>query len=257
LDSIEKEEVYEIYLADPIVEDAGTTRYSYSQFTTLWKKAFPKVKIRKFKNVAGKCDNCEQFKYLMKHLKKRSSRRIIRQYRLLHRNYYMGEKLMYYLRRQEAKNSNNEILSLIIDKQSTYHTVVPYGGDAKDFPDPFALSNYGVINHTNGETRFYVTYPTVASGNSIVLHCILCEIERFIKNNNGRKPKKIYVQLDGIDITIYNIYLKYLFIIKGALDNTANATIGMFEHIVLQGICPEIYVYRLPVGHTHEDIDSR
>ena len=68
LDSIEKEEVYNIYCADPIVEDAGTTRYSYSQFCSLWKKAFPRVKIRKFKNVAGKCDPCEQFKYLMKHL---------------------------------------------------------------------------------------------------------------------------------------------------------------------------------------------
>ena len=212
LDSIEKEEVYEIYCADPIVEDAGSTRYSYSQFCSLWKKAFPRVKIRKFKNVAGKCDPCEQFKYLMKHLKKRSSRRIIRQYRLLHRNYYMGEKLMYYLRRQEAKNSGNDILSLIVDKQSTYHTVVPYGGDAKEFKDPFALSNYGVINHTTGETRFYVTFPTVASGNSIVLHCILSEVERFIKNNNGRKPKKIYCQLDGIYKNIYNfiMYILYL-----------------------------------------------
>jgi hypothetical protein len=43
----------------------------------------------------------------------------------------------------------------------------------------------------------------------------------------------------------------------GALDNTANATIAMVEHLVLKNICPEIYVYRLPVGHTHEDIDSR
>jgi hypothetical protein len=171
--------------------------YSYAQFCSLWKTAFPKVKIRKFKNVAGKCDCCEQFKHLMMNLRKRSSRRIIRQYRVLHRAYFMGEKLLYYLRRQEAKNSGNEILSIIIDKQSTYNTVVPYGGGAKDFKDPFSLSNYGVINHTTGETRFYVTYPTVKSGNSITLHCILAEVERFIANNNGRKPKKIYIQLDG------------------------------------------------------------
>jgi hypothetical protein len=197
---MEKEEVYAIYCADPIVHEetnSGIGKYSYPQFTQLWKKAFPKVKIRKFKNVAGKCDNCERFKYLMTNLRKRSSRRIIRQYRILHRNYYMGEKLLYYLRRQEAKTSDNEVLSIIIDKQSTYSTVVPYGGNAKEFTNTFELSNYGVINHTTGETKFYVTYPTVASGNSITLHCILSEIERFIKKNNGRKPTKIYIQIDG------------------------------------------------------------
>ena len=31
----------------------------------------------------------------------------------------------------------------------------------------------------------------------------------------------------------------------------------MVEHMVLKKICPEIYIYRLPVGHTHEDIDSK
>lgn len=44
---------------------------------------------------------------------------------------------------------------------------------------------------------------------------------------------------------------------KGALDNTADATIAMAEHMVLKEITNEIYIFRLPVGHTHEDIDSR
>lgn len=197
MDHIEKKEIHEIYLADPIVHEAQEKPYSESQFSNLWDKAFPKVKIRKFKNVSGKCECCEQFKYLMKTLRSRGSRRIIRQYRILHRHYFMGEKLLYYLRRQEAKNSGNEILSIIIDKQSTYHTVLPYGGNTNEFQKPFELSNYGVINHTTGETTFYVTYPTVPDGNPIVLHCILAEIENFIKENKGRRPKKIYIQVDG------------------------------------------------------------
>ena len=91
----------------------------------------------------------------------------------------MGEKLLYYSRRQEAKNSDNEVLSIIIDKQSKYHTAVPYGGNAKEFADPFELSNYGVIDHTTGETVFYVAFPKIKSGNSIVLHLILItEIDR-------------------------------------------------------------------------------
>ena len=189
--------MYEIYKATPEVFEGEEPPYSYDAFCALWDRAFPKVKIREFKSVSGKCECCEQFKYLMKNLRKRSSRRIVRQYRLLHRNYFMGEKLLYYMRRQEAKNSGNEILSIIIDKQSTFNTVVPNGGNTNDFKKPFELSNYGVINHTTSETTFYVTYPTVPDGNSIALHCILSEIETFIKTNKGRKPKKIYIQIDG------------------------------------------------------------
>lgn len=96
----------------------------------------------------------------------------------------------------------------------------------------------GCIAHHTKETRFYVSTPNVKSGASFTLHCIHSEIKRHI--DEGRPlPRKIYIQIDG------------------ASDNTAKAVFAGIEHLVAEGLCGAIEVWRLPVGHTHEDIDSR
>ena len=43
----------------------------------------------------------------------------------------------------------------------------------------------------------------------------------------------------------------------GGSENTARAVFLALEHLVSKGLCPLIVYTRLPVGHTHEDIDSR
>ncbi len=57
---------------------------------------------------------------------------------------------------------------------------------------------------------------------------------------NGRRHlKKVYIEIDG------------------ASDNVAKAVLAAIEHLVFKRFCPYIVLARLPVGHTHEDIDSR
>ena len=43
----------------------------------------------------------------------------------------------------------------------------------------------------------------------------------------------------------------------GGSENTARSVFLALEHLVAKGLCPMIVYTRLPVGHTHEDIDSR
>ena len=45
--------------------------------------------------------------------------------------------------------------------------------------------------------------------------------------------------------------------IDGASDNVAKAVTAAMEHLVLKKLCPYVLISSLPVGHTHEDIDSR
>ena len=40
-------------------------------------------------------------------------------------------------------------------------------------------------------------------------------------------------------------------------DNTAKAVHACCEHLCIKKLCPLIILCRLPVGRTHEDIDSR
>ena len=71
-----------------------------------------------------------------------------------------------------------------------------------------------------------------------MIHCIHAEIKRCIDAKTPL-PNKIYLLVDG------------------ASDNTAYCVHAAIEHLVGSGLCPIIEVWRLPVGHTHEDIDGR
>ena len=130
LDPIAKKEVWEEYCQDPFVltNDEEMPILSYNQFLTIWNKCFPKVKIREYKNVCGKCAICEGIKEKMNSTKSRAMRIIFRRYKLLHRAFYMGEKLLYYQRRAEAACSNGTIGSLIVDKMGLSNTGLPICG---------------------------------------------------------------------------------------------------------------------------------
>lgn len=197
------------------------------------------MKIREFKNVTGKCEVCEACKSMMSGSKSKAQRMLIRQYKILHRAYYMGEKLLYYQRRAEASNSNGEVGSIIIDKMGTHATQLPLLSNLNSLTDQFPVAVTGAISHGTNETTFYLSTPNVSTGASYTIHCILSEMRKLYVKNNRNPLKKIYIEIDG------------------ASDNVAKAVVASVEHLVFREFCPLIILARLPVGHTHEDIDSR
>ena len=78
-----------------------------------------------------------------------------------HRNGFRGGKYLYYKRRQEAINSNGETVSLIFDGMSSFSTVLPVGGHAKEFSTPLKTHIQGCISHAGNETTFYWSLPNV------------------------------------------------------------------------------------------------
>ena len=216
-----------------------TEIYSYKSFTKIWRDVFPKVKIREYKNVTGKCEVCEACKSMMSGSRSKAHRILVRQYKILHRAYYMGEKLLYYQRRAEAANSDGEIGSIIIDKMGTHATQLPLLSNLNSLTDHFGVAVTGAISHGTNETAFYLSTPNVSTGASYTIHCILSELRKLYLKNKQKRLKKIYIEIDG------------------ASDNVAKAVVAAIEHLVFKEFCPNIILARLPVGHTHEDIDSR
>ena len=241
LSMCEKKDVYEEYISDDVIIDSGEC-YCLTEFRSIWKNVFPQVKIRKWKNVEGKCNFCECFQTLLKTTRVRSDREILKQYRLMHRAYYMGEKLEYYKRVREAVDSCGLVWSFIIDGMSSYSTQLPIQGHAAQMSKKFETHIEGCIFHTQHETTFYWSYPNVHCGASLIIHCMFLEIEHRMQDVIAGKipmPTKIYVQIDG------------------ASDNVAKAVYASMEHLVFKKLCPQIIVCRLPTGHTHEDVDSK
>jgi hypothetical protein len=84
---------------------------------------------------------------------------------------------------------------------------------------------------------FLCTHSCPSSTN-LAIHTFYLNLEQWV-SEKGHYPSKIYWQVDGG-------------------PENANAFVYAFaEYLVAQTPINEIYVTRLPVGHTHEDIDAR
>ena len=110
---------------DQFVKQMKSDLVSLPHFCWLIRNVFPKVRSREFKSVPGKCDPCESLRAKMKVCTLRSDRTILKFYKLLHRNMYMGEKLKYYERINEAASSNGRVWSFIFDAMSKHKTRLP------------------------------------------------------------------------------------------------------------------------------------
>ena len=131
-------ELHEAYMSDPFVKAISRSgTLEFHAFCKMLRNVFPKVTARDYKSVAGKCDICEKTRALMKTCKLRSDRLIIKRYRLLHRNKTMGEKLKYYSRIQEARESGGRVRSFVFDSMSKYKTKLPILQNMNQFSDTY------------------------------------------------------------------------------------------------------------------------
>ena len=87
--------------------------------------------------------------------------------------------------------------------------------------------------------QVYRTFHNVKNDSNLQMHTFLLTIEYLILKSNGQLPETIYYQVDGGSV------------------NTARVMMGLAELIVAKGIVRKLIITRLPVGHTHEDIDSK
>ena len=95
-------------------------------FGKLWKSCFPHVKIRAQKACGGKCDPCAYLSHSRKTYHDAESRQYITLMHALHRTMYMGERLTYYSRRQEALLYPETVWSLIGHGMAQHHCQLPY-----------------------------------------------------------------------------------------------------------------------------------
>ena len=84
----------------------------------------------------------------------------------------------------------------------------------------------------------YRTFNNIYNGANLSIHTWLKNLEAVYDSEGGRLPDTIYAQIDG------------------GVEN-ANVTMkGICELLVSRRLTRKVVLTRLPVGHTHEDIDS-
>lgn len=97
----------------------------------------------------------------------------------------------------------------------------------------------GVLDHGRKKFTMYRSFHTIPGNSNGNIHTFLLQLEEWKDENHGRFPRKIYWQVDG------------------GPENANKYTLAVCEYLVANTAIESIYLTRLPVGHTHEDIDAR
>ena len=95
-------------------------------------------------------------------------------------------------------------------------------------------------------TDLFSIFFIVPSQPNVQLYCLLREIE-----------KELHARLDPNN-PLYNKPFPHTLFYQsdGAKDNVCETTLALCEWLVLKGIFCKIIFTRLPVGHTHDDVDA-
>jgi hypothetical protein len=153
IDKTEKQEIYCLY-----VNEVRQNCLTFSAWNKFWKRCFSNVKIRKWKNVSGKCDDCAAINNGRLIAKSQEEAKSFRKIHLMHKSgLYMQERFAYYRRRNEAKANPESILSIIIDTMDNNHCSVPYLGVNDTFGSPIHQGILGCFAHNTGNFTIYRT----------------------------------------------------------------------------------------------------
>ncbi len=233
---------------------------TYDQFTELRKALFPDLHCRQYVGLVGKCHTC----FLIDNLRKTGTKCTIKREgsKKLHHMHrggmFMQERRKYKERVAYALANKETVLSLIIDGMDQAHSRCPYMGRMKQFNNPLKQHLTGVLAHGHGECKsfcealyigrlvillfvgltLYRNVDHVGKGADLTIYCILNEVEKWRKNHNGKYPEELLIQIDG------------------GSENANKNLVAMLELLVAKKVSRKIVLTRLPVGHTHEDIDA-
>jgi hypothetical protein len=84
----------------------------------------------------------------------------------------------------------------------------------------------------------YRTFHNLRNDSQVAIHVLLLQLERYYHRHKSF-PKVFYHQIDG------------------GPENANQYLLATCELLVALGLVEKVILTRLPVGHTHEDIDAR
>jgi hypothetical protein len=132
---------------------------------------------------------------------------------------------------------------LIQDAAGQDHSVLPYNANRLSASSQCGQKITGVKQHGHSNA-IYRSLPHIKADTNLQCQCLALEIERrqleVLGDTTGKKcfPRQLRLRADG------------------GPDMTSDAFMAFLNYLVAVGIFDTVSFNRLPVGHTHEDIDA-
>jgi hypothetical protein len=235
LEPVPKYKVWEEYKFD--MDAIDEPALELNTFLKIWKNVFPYVKVRKYKSSCGHCNLCATLGEKRRQFRDRDGREEVTNLFALHRLSTVGERRAYYDRRMEAQLTRHMFLSTIADGMQQNHCFLPWFGNNKMPPIHIKQHLQGVLMHGHNMT-VYRTYSNIGGGANLAIHTWLLSLEAYYEAHDHRLPPVLYHQIDG------------------GPENANTEFYGICALLVASGLVDRVVLTRLPVGHTHEDIDG-
>ena len=212
---------------------------SIDAFNKLWTSRFPLIKLPEYTSVHSKCVTCSLHDVIGEECTSKEQRAELRDLRKFHASLYRKQRFWYHRMREKAQREPENYLSCIGDGMAQVHNAIPsYSrSGTPTVPMTFDTHFQGMITHGKRFTIFR-TFGNVGKGTNVAVHAWLRHLEIEYKKN-GRLPDTLCLQIDG------------------GGENANEIFPGMAELLVHWGLTKRVILTRLPVGHTHEDIDGK
>ena len=163
------------------------------------------------------------------------------------RSTYMGERMAYYTKRNNAMNEPLKYLSIISDGMAQGHCKLPWMANIKDVDSDKQLDQHlqGVYAHGRS-IGIYRAFQNVKLTTNAQLHSFLLHLESLTKK----------IEADG-SVSTVPLPETLFYQVDGGPENANRVVYAMMEFLVAKRLFKKIVLARLLVGHTHEDIDAK
>lgn len=213
---------------------------TYNEFLIIWDRCYKNVKIRKYLAVTGKCRTCLSFHEAMLRCSTIDEFEDLEHFKLLHRIEVSMNNGAYYDDRLKAQTNPGKYFCIITDGWAVKRTSIPYLANLREYGQEVHQHIQGCKQH--GLFRdLYRTMPHINTGTNLNITCIMDEILariEYCEKNNKSFPTDLFIQVDG------------------GPENVSKAFLAFGELLVRLNVFERVSINRLPVGHTHEDIDA-
>ena len=211
---------------------------------------FPVVRFTKHKAVSSKCFACSRLQKLMQ-LALGSSvcaelrARVLKQ-KALHRRFFVNERVIHNLRVCEAMNNYAQIGSIVMDGMDSAKTCLPSYADLQGelvglYKNFLKVKLTGVMLH-GYNLNVFATFPWIRCGANLCASTLMHTLVKWqegLRMQGRELPRTLYLLVDG------------------GSENVNKTLFALYAWLVTFDIFEQIYVTRLPVGHTHNDLDQR
>ena len=188
----------------------------------------------------GKCLECSDIDDQRLRCHDEDADKNLRSRKATHLSYISHERQSYHQRRANGAHFPSQFCSLIIDFSERipvpHHT--PCIKSWLRLSDRYSITPAGILDHGCGHFIYHCPSFVWSKDPNMVLSVLFTHIKHRATRMQ-HQPPTLYLQAD-------NCYAK----------NKNQFMLAFLSMLVLCGVFREIYLYFLPSGHTHEDVDQ-